>query len=236
VHDEPVEPQLQLPIEEQVLAVVGSQVAQVPAKGPQASMFRAVTQVFPLQHPCAQVMAHALHAPFMQVPASHVTHLDPPMPHSWAVVDATHWPLSVQQPEQLVASQTHMPALQRWPVAQVVMPLPQPQLPAMQRSVATGSHETHIELRLAHTRRLVGTLQTLPSQQFGAWHFDGLHSQCPLLQSCVGAHCGSLPHTQSPVGEHAFARLESQVTHLLPPTPQLSWLGIWHRPSIVQHP
>lgn len=114
-------------------------------------------------------MAHAepppqVHAPEAQPSErteSHVAHAAPAVPHFAALGVAQESP-SQQPAEQLVASHTHAPLLQRWPLAHAG-PEPQRQAPAMQRSVVIATQLTHTAPPLPHSESL--ETRHVPSKQ-----------------------------------------------------------------------
>jgi hypothetical protein len=57
----------------------------------------------------------------------------------------------LQHPAHDWVSQTHLPALQRWPFPQAG-PAPHPHVPPVQWSLLVGSHELHRHLPWMHVR------------------------------------------------------------------------------------
>jgi hypothetical protein len=76
------------------------------------------------------------------VPGAHELHATPPLPHAPSSVPAAHVLSFLQQPVHEVASQTHAPLTQRWPVPQlpVVQTPPQPSLAPQAFAAQLAAH------------------------------------------------------------------------------------------------
>lgn len=131
-------PQRQPP-PEQASARFGSQLTHALPSSPQVVKAEGL-QVAPEQQPEAQLVAlHPLHAPLPQdCPCGHAWHAAPPAPHAVGSFPGTHR-LSSQQPAQVLALQTQVPATQRWPAEQAPS-VPQRQLPSAHPSARFMSH------------------------------------------------------------------------------------------------
>lgn len=122
-------------------------------------------QLLLLQHPPGQLRPshtqapaaqrwpgeHAAEPPQRQLPPAqlsavvelHAVQVAPPAPHWPSVGGLTHAPLLQQPLGQLIASQMHVPLMQRCPEAHAKPPVPQLQAPPTQRSDDVELHDWH---------------------------------------------------------------------------------------------
>jgi hypothetical protein len=119
-----------------------------------------------------------------------------------------------------VASQTHLPPRQRWPVPQAG-PAPQAQVPAAVQASATVESHDWQTLPLAPHRPKVGVARQVdPSQQPLEQEF-GPQPQLPFTQRPPAEQGGPVPHVHIPVAEQPSAVVLSHSTHTAPPVPQV---------------
>jgi hypothetical protein len=159
-----------------------------------------------------------LHAPPVQVCGLvQAMHVAPPVPQALSVVpDKQVFPL--QQPLHAVASQTHVPAEQRWPVLHepVWQVPPHPSLAPHALPVQLGVHgqREHVPGRVVHGLHAVHSAPALPVQlgvqpvHNPSWHMlplpvHAVHS-APLfphaLEDVPGRHAPLPQHPEHDVG------------------------------------
>jgi hypothetical protein len=195
------------------------------------------TQLLPLQQPAGQLAAlQPVHAWLVQLPPPHEAQAAPPVPHSLAWSPLLHTPCASQQPfGQLVASQTHAPETQRWPVAQAA-PAPQAHAPFEQRS-ARASHAPHAAPPPPQLAVLCapGATQVFPLQH-PEGHELALQTQVPPEQVCPAAHAVPAPQRHVPLVQ-VFVPPEHGA-QAAPPVPHAAALcppPLRHMPAL-QHP
>ena len=177
-------PQRHVPLAEQRLALLGSQVKQVSPLTPQVLRVRRL-QVAPAQQPDEHDVASQTHNPLTQrwppahaalgpqrhaPPAqvslrvrSHEAHAPPVGPQLDSDI-ALHVPPAQQPPGHEVASHAQAPLTHRRPIAQVG-PVPQPQNPVgPQTSAFCASHARHADPRVPQVSA-AATLHCEPAQQ-----------------------------------------------------------------------
>lgn len=154
-----------------------------------------------------------------------------------AVSDRAVHTLPTQHPVgHEVASHTHAPETQRWPVTQAALP-PQLQPPpvAAQPSATPGGHVAQAAPAAAHVD-MVRAVQVSPAQQ-PLGHEVASQAQPVAPQLWPVPHAGSLPQRHAPPVEHAFAFAGSHALHAAPLAPQATALtGLLQPPSLSQHP
>lgn len=175
-------PQRHAPPASQRSAVVVLQATQAAPPAPHAAS-EGVVQIAPEQQPLGHVVASHTHPPSTHswpaaqagpVPQRHspsahesaiaesqATHAAPPAPH--VVLELARHVLPSQQPlGHEVASHTHAPPAQRWPLPHGG-PDPHVHAPAVHPSARDGSHATHAPPAVPHVARL-GALHVVPEQ------------------------------------------------------------------------
>lgn len=150
---------------------------------------------------------------------SHFAQATPPIPQVARL--RTRQTLPAQQPvAHEVASQTHLPPTQRWPVPQAG-PAPQAQVPAAVHASATVGSQDWQTLPLAPHRPKVGVArQVVPSQQPFEHEF-GPQPQLPFTQRAPAEQAGPLPQVHPPLAEQPSAVVLSHSTQTAPPVPQV---------------
>lgn len=224
-HVEPPTPHASLVVP--ALHVVPS---QQPAHDAPSQTHSPSSQRWPAGHGALEPQRHcplALHRSVLT--GLHATHAPPLGPHApnEGVVQVE----PKQQPAHVVESQTHPPALQRWPAAHAG-PVPQRHSPSVHESASVESHVPqaappvpHIVLELVR--------HTLPSQQ-PLGHDVASHTHMPSMHRWPLAHGAPDPHAHEPAVQRS-ARSGSQAMHAPPDVPQVARLGALHvEPE--QHP
>jgi len=153
--------------------------------------------VLPLQHPLAQLVALQLvHAPpTHESPALHVAQAAPPAPHAARLLPGVQVS-PLQQPAHELASHTHAPDAQCWPVPHAA-PDPQVQLPlASQVSLVRASHAWHAPPPVPHAVALIA-VHVVPMQHPLA-HEVASHTHAPDTQRWPTAHAFPAPHAHAP--------------------------------------
>jgi len=212
------------------------------------------SQVLPLQQPVPHDVASQVHAPLtqccpegqasappqVQTPAVQVSavmgqvkHACPAMPQSAAVVRVTQL-LALQQPAQLVASQTQpTPVTQCWPVPQAGPPA-QVQAPAVQPSASSGLHDTQACPPAPQAAGSAPPSQTDPLQQ-PLGHDWALHPQLPALQLSPEGHAPPVPQPHTLLLQESVPP-PTQLAQAAPPWPQaVGAVPAWQAP-FKQHP
>lgn len=141
----------------------------------------------------------------------------------------------LQQPlAQLVASQTHVPEEQRWPVAQAAPPLHR-HMPLAEQLSAVMPHAVHAAAEVPHAPVVGGLVQAVPVQ-----HPEGQlvasHTQLPLTQWLPAAQIAPPPQRQVPAALHASARTGSQALHAAPPVPHRAAVAGFTQVAPLQQP
>lgn len=197
-------PQRQSP--EAQVSVVGGQVMHWLPAAPHLEASVAVTHWPPLQQPVGQLVtsqvhmplthrwpgAHAAAVPQAQLPLAqvspvrpHATQALPLAPHFAAPVPVMH-SAPLQQPlAQLVASHTHWPPTQRWPMAQAAA-VPQVHAPLVHPLARVGSQVLHTAPAAPHAEAEVGVTHAPLRQQPVAQLVWSQPAQARLTQL---AHC-----------------------------------------------
>jgi hypothetical protein len=189
-----------------------TQAAPLPPHAPSEG----VVQVFPAQHPLAQLTLQPVQLPPAQAsPALQVEHAEPPVPHALGAVPVWQT-FAWQQPAQLAALQMHAPATQASPAPHGAF-VPHLQLPPLQLSVVRASQLPHVPPPVPQLA-LLGVLQVLPAQQPVA-HDVASHTQAPPTQRWPTLHAAPTPHWQPPAAQLS-ARVVSQVAQPPPAVPQ----------------
>jgi hypothetical protein len=176
-------PHVQLPEESQPLAPAPHDAQAAPA-APHAFAFR-VVHTAPVQQPFGHVVGlHPVHAPPLQIWAGlvvgHALHSEPPVPHAFWSLPATHWLLDVQHPEHDVVSQTQCPPEQCCPVPQASPP-PHVHAPADEQPSPVVPQLWQVSPPVPHAGPVAGDVQTLPVQHPPAQDVAS-HTQVPIEQ------------------------------------------------------
>ncbi len=229
-----------------------------------------VVQLPPLQQPLGQLVPSHTHSPptqrwpaeqaaeppQRQLPPEQLSALSvlqapqlaPLVPHWVTVGGLTHAPLLQQPVGQLVASQTHAPLTQRWPVAHAKPEVPQLHFPATHRSAVVGLHDWHAAPPAPHDG-YAPDWHWLPAQQ-PLEQLVASHTHVLFTQRWPAPHAEPLPQRHEPfvqlsanVRLHAVhvapllphCEVVSVVTHVLPlqqPPEQLPELQPWQLPIV----
>jgi len=188
------------------------------------------------QQPLGQLAgSHWPHAPPTQVCGLvQAEHAPPPTPHAASVFPGRHWPLAEQHPFlQLIASQTHVPPMHRWPGPHCA-PMPQRQVPDVQLSARVSSHATHADAPAPHDMRSGFGLQVVPEQQ--PEQDVASHTQLPATQCWPSAHAAPVPHWHVPLTEHESAVSPSHGLHAAPAVPHAARVRGRHASFRSQQP
>jgi hypothetical protein len=139
-----------------------------------------------------------------------------PQEASWS---GLHWLLAQQPAGHEVASQTHTPALQRWPALHSAS-RPQAQAPAVQRSARARSQAA--QAAPGAPQALVEPGWQLPeASQQPVGHEAPSHTQPPFRQRWPTPQAAPTPQAQPPEALQPSAVVVSQAAQAAPRTPQV---------------
>lgn len=215
-------PQVHAPLV-QPSARVASQVAHTAPAVPQADAVGVAVHVPLRQQPVAQVITLQLvHCWPTQL--AHCWQATPPVPHAAAAVPATHAPAASQQPVgQLVASHTHAPLSQRWPLPHAGL-VPQRHSPPTQVLACVASHDAQLWPAAPQVLAVHG-VQTWPGPQQPAAQLFSVHTHWPPTHAWPAAHGPPwAPHTQPPAVQRSVLSVW-QSAHTAPPVPHRAVVG-----------
>jgi len=229
-------PQRQLPVAEQLSAVIPHVVQALPLS-PQEARVAGLTQLPALQQPLGQLVGSQMQFPPLQwLPAGHIAF----EPHRQTPLELHE---SARTGSQALQAAPLIPHCEAVSALTQVEPLQQPLAqeaalqPAQTWAVQVWApHEAQAAPFFPHSVFSVPPLQTLPRQHPLA-QLVASQTQTPAAQRCPVAQAGPVPQAQAPlVHRSVFAR--SHATQLAPAGPQLvvPWLAEPTQVAPLQQP
>jgi hypothetical protein len=175
--------------------------------------------IAPEQQPVVHVMAHPVHTPDAQLwPPGQLLHMVPPLPHALSVLPPWHWLLAQHPDAHELASHTHAPLRQCWPVTHAAPP-PHLHAPvAEQESDDPAAHAAHAVPGGVQAAR-ENVVHAPCEEQHPLVHEVGSQVQTPWEQCRPVAHAGAIPHLHVPLESHVSAAVASQLAHVVPAAP-----------------
>ena len=165
----------------------------------------------------------------MHVLPWHGLHATPPVPQAPLLVPATQFVPEQQPPGQETASQTQLPAKQRFPAAQAGA-LPHSQPPCVEQPSAVKPSQA-MQVPPPAPQVASARAKQAPLAQHPLGQVVPLQTHVPPEQTLPAPQAAPLPQVQEPVtGSHPSAAELVHDTQAVPATPQAAKVGALHAP------